>query len=363
MANILITGGTGFLGWEIVKQLLIDREDKIYLLVRNKSNQYPVGRVDLLLQRSFSHSVYLRFKKRIDVIQGDIEENNLGIINSNIKELAKKINVIYHCAALCEFNTPLSLVRKINVGGTRNILNFALLCKENNSLDYVSHISTISVFGKSGGTLYENSLNIKQEFNNYYEQTKFEAENILHKFRQRGLFINIFRPSSISGHSKTGEISSIQMLSQMLYILSLEIFSELPGKRNLQYNLVPVDSVAKATNLISFNNQEAYNYHLTNNNNVTLGFFLDTASDFFGFKKPKLIPQEEFNFLCLQGFRRRILMPFLSYFNHKETVFDTTNFQKAVTGTEFTWPVVDEKLLFKLFSYCNRRRFIKRKRI
>ncbi len=352
MRNIFISGATGFLGWDLVKNLVKDGDSRLYLLVRGSSEENARDRVKKLIGKSYGTNGIKEVSERLEVIKGDVTEKSLGISSKKIKELQKKIDTIYHCAALCEFEIPLGRIRKINVTGTQNMLEFAMKCRQDGSFNSFHHVSTVAIMGKSGGVFYENELDKNQRFNNTYEQSKFEAEKLVNRYREKGLSVSVYRPSIITGDSTTGEVSNFQMLYQPLHIISLEIFNKIPANKEMDYNLVPVDYVARAISLISSVSDNNKNYHLTNPNTITLDFLLDVASSYFGFKKPKIMISKEFNFKTLKGFRRKVLNPYLPYLNHEKVVFDTRNFDKAISGKGFSWPAVDKDLLLRLFGYC-----------
>ncbi len=363
MKNIFITGATGFLGWDIVKNLLEKQDSMLYLLVRGKSDIGAKERITKLINKSYDKAKREGISERIKVVHGDTTKKDMGIKKSILDNLRKEIEAIYHCAALCEFGMPLEPIRKINVLGTRNVLDFALQCNEGNQFDCFHHISTVAVVGKFGGIFYEDSLDVGQGFNNTYEETKFEAEKLIGEYRHKGLSISIYRPSIITGDSKTGEVSNFQMFYQPLHIFSLGIFDEIPADRTLGYNLVPVDYVAQAIYLISSEKENNNrNYHLTNPNTIALDFLLEMASSYFGFQKPKLTLQQKFHFEDLKGFRRKVIDPYLPYFNHRTVVFDAENFDAAINGKDFRWPVIDKDLLLRLFKYCADAKYIRRRK-
>ena len=359
MKNIFITGAIGFLGWDLTKELLKAEGSKLYLLVREKAGQSPEKRVESLVNNDFSPAKRKSVLDRIRVISGDITRHELGVDRPKLDKLYGKIDTVYHCAALCEFNVALDQIRRINVTGTKNTLDFALRCKEKGRFETLHHVSTIGIAGKSGGVLHEDHLDLNQKFSNSYEQSKFEAEKLVEEYRKKGLSVSVYRPSIVVGNSITGEVSNFQMFYQPLHIFSLEIFDKIPADITIGYNLVPVDCVARAIFLISLNQNNNKNYHLTNPNTITIDFLLDVASSFFGFKKPRIMPQREFDFNALSGFRKRVIDPYLPYFNHKDLRFDTTNFKKAIDGSEFSWPLVDKGLLLRLFKYCVDVKYIK----
>ncbi len=355
LKKIFFTGSTGFLGWHLVKRLLREPDNNLVLLVREEENLSAEERVDTLFKKDYKGEEYDRVKGQIEVVKGDITEDILGLDEKDYHRLSREIDIIFHCAALCDFDIPWNRICKINVEGTMNLLDFALLCnKANKKFEGLHHISTVGVAGKKSGVFYENDLDIGQEFNNTYEKSKFDAEKLMSSYQHKGLEITVYRPSAIVGDSVTGEANNFQVIYQPLHTLSQEIYEEIPAKADVKFNLVPVDCVVETIYLISSNKKKNTNktYHIVNTNEITLEFFIETASKYFGFKKPQLIPIEEFNMENLQGFRRKLLDPYLPYFNRSELKYDATNLNKSLNGSSFAWPIIDEKLLFRLFKFC-----------
>ena len=122
MSNILITGGTGSWGNELVKQLLEKSlAEKIVIYSRNEFNQ-------VTMQRKFNDS-------RLQFVIGDVRDYNSLLI------AMKNIDIVFHLAALkhvpiCEFQ-PLEAV-KINILGTQNIIAAAIA----NNVKKVIDVST-----------------------------------------------------------------------------------------------------------------------------------------------------------------------------------------------------------------------------
>ncbi len=112
--KILVTGGTGSIGSEIVKQLLNYEPEQIRIFSRDDSKQFD-------LQQSFGMT-----KKNNDVLRfliGDIRDKD------RLDRAFKDIDIVFHAAALkhvsfCEYN-PFEAI-KTNINGTQNILDLAI---------------------------------------------------------------------------------------------------------------------------------------------------------------------------------------------------------------------------------------------
>jgi FlaA1/EpsC-like NDP-sugar epimerase len=108
--TVLVTGGTGSWGYELVRQLLKNDPKEIRIFSRNESNQF-------LMKQEFDNNSKLKF------IIGDIKEKD-SLIESCID-----VDYIYHLAALkhvpvCE-DQPIEAL-KTNVIGTQNIIDAAI---------------------------------------------------------------------------------------------------------------------------------------------------------------------------------------------------------------------------------------------
>lgn len=359
MKNILITGVTGSLGWQLVKHFLQDDNIKVTLLVRSNGSITAKNRVEKLFRDNYDVERYNILKDRIDIIDGDIIKPNLGITKKQADKLSKEVTDIFNSAAITNFNLDYNKIKKVNLDGTQNILDFALLCMKNGSFGSVNHISTVAVSGKFQGIFYEDYLDIGQDFNNSYEKTKFEAEKLIQSYRLKGVNVNIFRPSIIVGNSKTGYTSNFKVVYQPIQILSLGIYKQIPARGNAKYNIIPIDYLAEAI-LIIFNNNLCPNqtFHMTNIHEVSGDFIFKTASDFFCYTDPERIPIEDFDMDKLKGFRRMLLSPYLPYLNQKGIHYDNKKAMNILKRSYFKWPKIDKKLLYIIFKFCSDKNFI-----
>ncbi|MCK4719883.1 SDR family NAD(P)-dependent oxidoreductase, partial [bacterium] len=108
--RILVTGGTGSIGSEIVEQLLEYHPSVVRIFSRNENNQYEA-------QRKWVKNKNLRF------LLGDIRDKE------RLSRACEDIDIIFHVAALkhvpaCEYN-PFEAVLT-NVIGTQNLVDVAL---------------------------------------------------------------------------------------------------------------------------------------------------------------------------------------------------------------------------------------------
>ncbi len=359
--NILITGATGLLGSELLKNILLQTDSCITLLVRYKNGDYVERRIERIMKNHFANNSIAQFKNRITVLEGDITKENLGLSSKDIGLITKNIAIIYHCAAVTSFTVPLDKATSINVTGTNNVVNLALKCYQKDNLQSFNYISSITVSGTYRGMFFENYLDVGQKFNNNYERTKYEAELLLNKHIQHGFPAIIYRPSFITGHSITGETSIFKMLYQIIHLCTLEIFSEIPADKSIEYNLIPVDYAVRAIYFIS-QDKEAIGktFHIVSPNDISLEFIVNVASKLVGFDVFKMTPISKFDMSKLSTVQKEILKPYSPYLNTYFVKFDTTNLQSALKD-ELNFSEINEDLLKRLINYYLTKKFIKTK--
>ncbi|KAJ3618305.1 hypothetical protein MTP99_006314 [Tenebrio molitor] len=141
--NILVTGGTGFLGKVLVEKLLRSTDvASIYVLTRPKKGQDAQTRFDEIFNTPLFARVKIErpdFKTRVVLLDGDHTKINLNLPLKCREELLSKINVVFHVAATVNFDENLKTAFNVNVKGTENVLSF---CKKCHHLKSFVHVST-----------------------------------------------------------------------------------------------------------------------------------------------------------------------------------------------------------------------------
>src|SRR5947209_5292167 len=125
--------------------------------------------------------------------------------------LADSIDTIVHCAASTKFNLPLLESREINVQGTANVVELA---RRSPCLRKLLHVSTAYIAGRKPGPLHEAAMTEPHGWFNSYEQSKFEAEQIVLD-QASDIPVVIARISTIVGNSSTGRISQFNYFHQL----------------------------------------------------------------------------------------------------------------------------------------------------
>ncbi len=217
--RVLLTGGTGFLGQELIKNLAHHVAiDEVVVVIRPKTLRdrrtqkvtrvvSPEERGTTLLDHLGIHRPERRAKFRF--IQGDIEHPMFGIDASTIDTLKSRISHVIHCAASVSFDASYEDSFRANVLGSRNALSFSKVLQDAPESVFVAHLSveTSYIHGRqSEGLAREDALMFPKNFyNNHYELTKAMASIETERFMQEhGLRVIQLCPSIVIGHSRTG---------------------------------------------------------------------------------------------------------------------------------------------------------------
>ncbi|XP_021923841.1 fatty acyl-CoA reductase wat-like isoform X2 [Zootermopsis nevadensis] len=143
-ANVLITGGTGFMGKVLVEKLLrsCPHLSSIYLLVRSKKGK-DVG---LRMQEIFEDPLFEKlrevqpgFREKILPVEGDCSKPGLDLSPCDRQRIVDNVHIVFHMAATVRFDEKLQIATAINVVGTRELL---LLCRDCPNIKVVVHVST-----------------------------------------------------------------------------------------------------------------------------------------------------------------------------------------------------------------------------
>ncbi len=233
--HAFVTGFPGFIGKRLVREL---------------AAKNPGGQITVLVQPQLFGQAQRALESisgaRIEVLTGDIVDMHLGLDGREYQRLVEESTHIFHLAAVSSLRLPVDVARRVNVDGTRNVLELARECKR---LERLVYFSTCYVSGDRVGVIAEDELENHQSFRNAYEETKYLAERLVERSKMQ-IPVTIIRPSTVVGDSATGAIDRFEgpyYLGMLLVLSPLVLPLPLPGNGVAPLNVVPVDFVVEAT--------------------------------------------------------------------------------------------------------------------
>ncbi len=261
MPKVFITGGTGFIGGNLIGKLL-EKGYSVKVLIRNHG-----------LETHCSASLLDKFswKNNVEILNGDILEPETfqGKIND--------CEIIIHCAALIAFwNRLWDKIYRVNVIGTKNILDEALKsgCKK------FIHISSVAAigYGENGEPVNEDHPYNWTKHNISYMETKHDAEKEVYKAIEKGLNATIVNPANVWGvgdyRGRRTPIIKAVKFSQPFYVKS-------------GTNFIDVEAVCEATINAIYMGKCGERYIL-GGENLSIKDFLSIIADEIGARKPSI---------------------------------------------------------------------------
>ena len=310
--TVLLTGATGFVGMELLARYLERTDRDVVVVIRAPSHEAARARLDGVMANLFGYRAG-RYDGRVTGLAGELTAPRLGLSHACWERLAGEIDTIVHSAASVSFGLPLDEARAINVEGTRQMLELAARGRELGVLAHYAHISTAFVAGTHAGLFSERDLDLGQSFHNSYEQSKFEAEQLV-RSRPEVPF-TILRPSIVVGDRNSGWTAAFNVLYWPLRALARGIFPAVPATPSSPVDVVSIDYVADAIHeLCERPGDTGQTYHLTAGANAsTMGEIVSFASGYFHRPGPKLVSPNEFATVA-DGVARSVLEEGSVYF-------------------------------------------------
>jgi nucleoside-diphosphate-sugar epimerase len=275
---LLCTGAGGFIGRYILSHYLEKQDCDLFLLEQGRF----LERLDHYLDEAVKDPAQ---RKRVKVFPGDICQPGLGLEPAIADEMRRRVTHVIHLAALYNLSAPRQISMRVNVEGTRNLLDFM---GEMRALERFGHASTIAVVGKYTGTFREEDLDLGQGFKNSYDETKFLSEKLVRE-RRDAIPTVILRPTTVVGHSRTGAIEKIDGPYYALNMIARNMHRVVPNTGEIKFHFGPVDYIADAFyHLFEDEDSVGKVFHLIDPAPLTYLEFFELACATMGKPKPML---------------------------------------------------------------------------
>ena len=246
MSTVLFTGFPGFLGSALLPRTLRRDPDAVAVALVQQRWLDTARRALEGIERE-----HPEVAGRTRLVVGDITVAGLGLDEGERAALLTEPLEIVHLAAVYDLSVAAALAWRVNVDGTRRVLDLAWAAAETGAgLRRLQYVSTCYVSGRYPGVFAEDDLELGQRFANHYEHTKHEAERLVAKARDAGMPVTIYRPSVVVGDSVTGATSKFDGPYYALQVILRQrgtAVMPLPGDpAQVFFNLVPSDFVVDA---------------------------------------------------------------------------------------------------------------------
>lgn len=281
---VLVTGGNGYLG-----RLLVRRFAALGATVLATARGEAVER--------------LATETGATVLPADLEDDDpFAAVDEGWR---RRITTVVHAAAVTRFDVDPDLARRVNVEGTRRVLELARACP---SLASLAHLSTVYATGLRAGPIAEQPYDGGAGFANAYERSKWASEQLV--VAADDLPWRVLRVATVVADDETGAVTQYNAFHETLKLWFYGLLSLVPGRGDTPLYFVTGEFVADAVARLSDPAAAGGVYHVAHDRSEsrTLDELLDVAAAEFG-------RVEEFA-------RKRILRPLLADENSFELLVD-----------------------------------------
>lgn len=253
--RILLTGGAGFIGSNVVRIL---RE------------RYPQTRLRILHLPN-ENLLNLQGMDDLELAAGDI--TNAG----DVERAVSGCDVVFHLAAIYAFWLPdMSAMHRVNVGGTRVVLEECL----RQQVKRVVYTSSIVCFAGQGRDVISDEDSPFSMANMVYAKSKYDSHKVAEEYARKGLDVVIVCPAIPMGPGDVGPTPSGRMLTDVfVFPLPLAVDSEI--------NIIDVRDCAMG-HVLALEKGRSGESYILGGENYTYADMLRRVLRLCGLKKPIL---------------------------------------------------------------------------
>ena len=252
--KVFVTGGTGFIGGEVVRRLR-QRGDDVVALVRSREKGAELERLGAQL------------------VEGDLTATGV------IRDACEDCDAVVHGAAVYKVGIPKGerdAMHESNVRGTERVLDAAWQA----GVSRIVYVSTINVFGNTRGDVVDESYQrTPGDWVSVYDETKWLAHQAAKERIEKGAPIVIVQPGAVYGpgdHSEVGNVID-QTRSGKLPLVPFP---------DMGLNLVHVEDVANGV-LLALDKGRIGESYVIGGEMATMRKLVESVADITGRKPPK----------------------------------------------------------------------------
>src|SRR4030095_8624954 len=251
---VLVTGGTGFLGSYIIKELI---EKNFHVrAIRRSTSKLPFYIPSGIFEK-------------VEWIDGDILDPVA------LDEAMEGADTVIHSAAIISFDkADKKKMYNVNVERTPNVVNTAI----ERNVSRLVHISSVAALGRSktGGHVNEERKWQESNVNTHYAISKYKAEMEVWRGVGEGLSAVIINPSTVLGYGDW-DTSSCRIFKT--------IYNEFPWYSTGINGFVDIEDVSRTTVLLMQSDIKEQRF-IANGDNWSFQQLFNTIADGFGKKHP-----------------------------------------------------------------------------
>ncbi len=328
--QVLLTGGTGFIGPFLIQSLLEQTNAKIHVLVRASDEVIGKQRLRTAMESMgpLDPALVEMFEQRVEPVCGDLGQPSLGLAQETWDQLAIEIDTVYHNGATVNYLFNYDLMRDANVMGTNEILRLSF---EGRPKEF-NYVSTTFIHGWAHkAVLYETDNNETMELLDFgYSQTKWVAEQVVYDAQKHGLSVRVFRPAlvspSITGGGNNFDIAVRLVAFMVNHGIGVDTLN--------QISFVPADIVAN--NIVAIANTPGTagkTFHVvrdeySNMNDITGLITKSTGRQFEQFSLPDFVPE-----LIRRCRKEDLLFPLLDFLVNSVDNISSMEFKRYESST------------------------------
>ncbi|HET9895382.1 MAG TPA: amino acid adenylation domain-containing protein [Streptosporangiaceae bacterium] len=212
--TILVTGATGFVGGQVVHELLARTDLRVICLVRAGDDARALDRITKVLgNRGLWDD---RFEPRLEALAGDLGLGRLGLTERVWDHLSETADLVLSCGALVNFLFDYRTHRRTNVLGTVELQRLAA-ARRPVPMHYVSTLAALqsATAGRSSGVPEDYPISQIAAPPGGYNRSKWVAERYLAQARRHGALVTVLRLGEVMPSADSGEPNPLALTNML----------------------------------------------------------------------------------------------------------------------------------------------------